>query len=89
MKKTMGLLLLLLVGVLLSAGVVVEEAKQEGASEKSERQANIDAMAAETLDHLFAESPHATKLYGNVGYRIIEANIQELLADGGDRASWC
>lgn len=29
------------------------------------------------------------KLYGNVGYRIIEASIQEWLADPGDRASWC
>lgn len=29
------------------------------------------------------------KLYGNVGYRIIEASIAELLADPGERASWC
>jgi predicted DsbA family dithiol-disulfide isomerase len=29
------------------------------------------------------------KLYGNVGYRIIEASINELLADPSDRASWC
>lgn len=29
------------------------------------------------------------KLYGNVGYRVIETNIQELLADSGERASWC
>jgi predicted DsbA family dithiol-disulfide isomerase len=30
------------------------------------------------------------KLYGNVGFRIIEANIQELLrAPDGDQASWC
>jgi predicted DsbA family dithiol-disulfide isomerase len=30
------------------------------------------------------------KLFGNVGYRIIEANIQELLRDPNpDRASWC
>lgn len=29
------------------------------------------------------------KLYGNVGYRVIEASIQELLADPGERASWC
>jgi len=29
------------------------------------------------------------KLYGNVGYRIIEASIRELLADPGERASWC
>ena len=29
------------------------------------------------------------KLYGDVGYRVIEANIRALLADSGDRASWC
>ncbi len=29
------------------------------------------------------------KLYGNVGYRIIEASINELLVAPGDRASWC
>lgn len=29
------------------------------------------------------------KLYGDVGYRIIEANIQELLAEPGERASRC
>ena len=30
------------------------------------------------------------KLYGDVGFRIIEANIQELLrAPGSDQASWC
>jgi len=29
------------------------------------------------------------KLYGNVGFRIIEGSIKELLADPGDRASWC
>ena len=29
------------------------------------------------------------KLYGNVAYRIIKANIQELLVAPGDRASGC
>ena len=30
------------------------------------------------------------KLYGDVGFRIIEANIQELLrVPAGDQASWC
>ena len=30
------------------------------------------------------------KLYGDVGFRIIEANMQELLrVPGGDQASWC
>jgi predicted DsbA family dithiol-disulfide isomerase len=29
------------------------------------------------------------KLYGNVGYRIIEANVQEILRRPGDQATWC
>jgi predicted DsbA family dithiol-disulfide isomerase len=30
------------------------------------------------------------KLYGNIGYRVIEANLRELLETSGrDRASWC
>jgi hypothetical protein len=30
------------------------------------------------------------KLFGNVGYRIVEANIQELLREPNpDLASWC
>lgn len=28
-------------------------------------------------------------LYGNVGYRILEANVHELLRDAADQASWC
>ena len=29
------------------------------------------------------------KLYGNVGYRIIRANLEELLEGPEDLASWC
>ncbi len=29
------------------------------------------------------------RLYGNVGYRVIEANIRELLHNPPDEASWC
>jgi predicted DsbA family dithiol-disulfide isomerase len=29
------------------------------------------------------------KLYGNIGYRVIEANVMELLEHPTDRASWC
>lgn len=29
------------------------------------------------------------KLYGNVGYRVIEANVVELLDNPSDQASWC
>jgi predicted DsbA family dithiol-disulfide isomerase len=28
-------------------------------------------------------------LYGNVGYRVIEANVTELLRNNDDKASWC
>jgi predicted DsbA family dithiol-disulfide isomerase len=29
------------------------------------------------------------KLYGNVGYRVVSANLRELLERPGNRASWC
>jgi predicted DsbA family dithiol-disulfide isomerase len=29
------------------------------------------------------------KLFGNVGYRLLEANVQELLRTPGNQASWC
>ena len=29
------------------------------------------------------------RLAGNVGYKVIEANLRELLANPGERASWC
>ena len=29
------------------------------------------------------------KLYGNVGYKVMEANVSELLQNPEDRASWC
>jgi len=59
------------------------------------------AMAALSADHELAQRSGVTgsptylfnegrqTLYGNVGYRIIEANVQELLRDNSDRSSWC
>ncbi|MGZ3273053.1 MAG: DsbA family oxidoreductase [Caulobacteraceae bacterium] len=60
------------------------------------------AFAALASDYQDAEAMHIKgspsfvlnegrqKLYGNVGYKIIEANIQELLRDPNpDHASWC
>lgn len=29
------------------------------------------------------------KIYGNVGYRVIEANVRELINQPGNQASWC
>jgi hypothetical protein len=29
------------------------------------------------------------KLFGNVGYRLLEANVQELLRTPAGEASWC
>ena len=37
----------------------------------------------------FLLNENRQRLYGNVGYRILEANVQELLRDNRDRASWC
>jgi predicted DsbA family dithiol-disulfide isomerase len=37
----------------------------------------------------FVLSEGRQKLFGNVGYRILEANLQEVLADPSERASWC
>jgi len=59
------------------------------------------AMAALSEDHESAQRSRVTgsptylfnegrqTLYGDVGYRIIEANVQELLEDNSERASWC
>jgi predicted DsbA family dithiol-disulfide isomerase len=59
------------------------------------------ALAALAADHVAAHQAEITgsptfllnegrqKLYGNIGYRILDANIQELLTDNRDRASWC
>ena len=53
--------------------------------------ADFDAKARHLVEGspTFLLNEGRQKLYGNVGYRIIEANIQELLADPGERASWC
>ncbi|MGI9483653.1 MAG: DsbA family oxidoreductase [Hyphomicrobiales bacterium] len=61
-----------------------------------------EAIAALVFDYQLAEQLGAKgsptfimnegrqKLFGNVGYRLIEANIQELLrAPGREEASWC
>jgi predicted DsbA family dithiol-disulfide isomerase len=37
----------------------------------------------------FLANERRQMLYGNVGYKIIEANVLELLRDPGDHASWC
>ena len=70
------------------------------AVEKSIRAGTAFAMLAadyEDADRLRIEGSPSfilndgrQKLYGDVGFRIIEANIQELLrAPGSDQASWC
>ena len=65
----------------------------------SHRSASADAALAEDHEaagqHGITGSPTyllnegRQKLYGNVGYRLIEANVEELLRDNSDRASWC
>lgn len=62
---------------------------------------NGEAMAAQCRDLALAEQHRVEgsptfllnegrqKLYGNVGYRIIEANVEEILVRPGGQASWC
>ena len=50
-----------------------------------EAAASLDIAGSPTL----AINEGRQKLYGNVGYRIIEANVQELMRDDRDVASWC
>lgn len=50
---------------------------------------DADAMGV-TGSPSFVLNEGRQKLYGNIGFRVIEANIQELLrAPTQDRASWC
>lgn len=37
----------------------------------------------------FVLNENRQRLYGNIGYRVLDANVQELLRDNRDRASWC
>ena len=50
-----------------------------------ERVAQLGVRASPTLD--FNEGRQ--RLTGNVGYRILEANIQELLRTPAGQQSWC
>jgi predicted DsbA family dithiol-disulfide isomerase len=71
-------------------------------AEISARIGSGEAFAALAADHqerdrlrvegspTFVLNEGRQKLYGNVGYRVIEANVQELLrAPEGEAASWC
>jgi len=81
MKKTICLLSLLLIGALSSVGVIAEEGKKDDASEK---RANIDAMAKETIEHLFDQSSHAKKLYDKAhGYAVFSTVKAALGVSGG------
>jgi len=84
-------------------GVQLEIAQELGlpGSEIRGRLEDGSALAALATDHEAARNAQITgsptfllnegrqKLYGNIGYRILDANIQELLTDNRDRASWC
>lgn len=53
--------------------------------------ADYDAAAAEGIrgSPTYVLNERRQILYGNVGYKVIEANVLELLREPGDRASWC
>lgn len=53
--------------------------------------ADLDAKDRQLVEGspTFVLNEGRQKLYGNVGYRILEASIAELLVDPGEQASWC
>lgn len=68
--------------------------REEIASGRAYAALSADLEASERLQvrgsPTFVLNDGRQKLYGNVGYRVIEANVQELLrAPPQDQASWC
>ena len=53
------------------------------------RDATVATSQGVTGSPTFVMNQGRQKLYGNVGYRVLEANVEELLTDPADRASWC
>ena len=56
-----------------------------------ERHADFDTKNRQLVEGspTFVINEGRLKPYGNVGYRIVEASINELLANLSDLASWC
>jgi predicted DsbA family dithiol-disulfide isomerase len=76
------------------AGADIDRARQCLADGRAHALLNCDYMEAESLgvkgSPTMILSQGRQTLYGNVGYRIIEANIQELLREPSrDQTSWC
>jgi lipid-binding SYLF domain-containing protein len=71
MKKLIGLLTIVLVALALPASFAGTEEKETKAANK---RARIDAVAEETLEHLFGESPQAKKLFDEAfGYAVFSS----------------
>ncbi len=68
----------------------VRESLESGAAWAA-LQADHDAVKEEGVrgSPTFVLNERRQILYGNVGYKILEANVLELLRDGGEQASWC
>jgi predicted DsbA family dithiol-disulfide isomerase len=58
---------------------------------RSIKLADFDAQKKQLVEGspTFVLDEGRQKLYGNVGYRILEGNIQELLTEPGQRPGWC
>ncbi|MEM9384646.1 MAG: hypothetical protein AAGA68_06270 [Pseudomonadota bacterium] len=75
------LLALLGAGLMLAAG---EPAQAGFFATASEKRAKVDALAEETLNRLFRESPKAKALFDrSVGYAVFDATKVSLLVTGG------
>jgi predicted DsbA family dithiol-disulfide isomerase len=79
----------------IAEGLGLPLARLRGEMEGGRAFASLFADAELQKKHLIQGSPTfllnegRQKLYGNVGYRIIRANLEELLENPEDLASWC
>jgi predicted DsbA family dithiol-disulfide isomerase len=68
----------------------IQEKLEDGSAQAALAEDHETAVALQiTGSPTFLLNENRQKLYGNVGYRIIEANVQELLRNNSNIASWC
>jgi predicted DsbA family dithiol-disulfide isomerase len=71
-------------------GLVEEKIRSSEAVAKLAVDYNLSQMQRVEGSPMFIMNDGRQKLFGNVGYRLLEANVQELLrSNPDDEASWC
>ncbi len=75
----------------MSLPVAAVEAKLDSGEAMAELCRDIELRDKHKIEGspTFSLNEGRQKLYGNVGYRVVSANLRELLEQPGEQASWC